>query len=80
MHYPSYVLIFQIFFIIWNMGSTCTPLNFDLGRSTRTTPNITLVFKVIFTVLADSAKLLVVHVLPLIFPYIRRLFRNLDLG
>ena len=58
------------------MGSTCTPLNSD----TRTTPNIALVFKVIFTVLADSSKLLVVHVLPLIFPYIRRLFQNLDLG
>ena len=44
MHYPSYVLIFQIFFIIWNMG---TPLNSDLGPVHGTTPNIALVFKVI---------------------------------
>ena len=36
MHYPSYVLIFQIFFIIWNMGSTCTPLNSDFGQFKKT--------------------------------------------
>ena len=59
------------------MGSTLCSSEFRSWASTRTTPNIALVFKVIFTVLADSAKLLVVHVLPLIFPYIRRLFQNL---
>ena len=80
MHYPSYVLIFQIFFIIQNMGSTCTPLNSDL-KPVHVLPLISPYFlKVIFTVLADSVKLLVVHVLPLIFPFIRRLFQNLDFG
>ena len=63
MYCPSYVLIFQIFFIIWNLGSTCTPLNSDSWSSIRTTPNIPLVFKASFTFLADSSKWMEIHVL-----------------
>ena len=40
MYYPSYVLIFQIFSIIWNLGSTCTPLNSDLGLVVHVLPLI----------------------------------------
>ena len=32
MYYPSYFLIFEDYFKIWILGSTCTPLSSDLGQ------------------------------------------------
>ena len=31
MYYPSYFFFFSGLFHNWNLGSTCTPLNYDLG-------------------------------------------------
>ena len=31
MYYPSYFFFFSCLFHNWNLGSTCTPLNSDLG-------------------------------------------------
>ena len=49
--FEIYSQIYLIYWMLDRVGSTCT------------TPHICLVFKVIFTVLADCAKLMVVHLL-----------------